>query len=61
MNSLSDNTVSPEEYLAQERVAETKNEYYDGEVRRERGALPDSHQYRFESLESVAGEQVPGL
>ena len=32
MNSLSDNYVSPEEYLAQERVAETKSEYYDGEV-----------------------------
>ena len=32
MNSLADDYVSPEEYLAMDRAAETKSEYFDGRV-----------------------------
>lgn len=32
MNSRADDYVSPEEYLDRERLAETKSEYYDGQV-----------------------------
>jgi Uma2 family endonuclease len=41
MNSLSENYVSPEDYLAQERVAETKSEYYDGQVLAMSGGSPE--------------------
>ncbi|MBX3168247.1 MAG: Uma2 family endonuclease [Candidatus Eremiobacteraeota bacterium] len=40
MNSLADGYVSPEDYLARERLAETKSEYFDGQVLAMSGGTP---------------------
>lgn len=40
MNSLADEHVSPEDYLARDRVAETKSEYFDGRVLAMSGGSP---------------------
>lgn len=41
MNGLSDNFVSPEDYLARDRSAETKSEYFDGQVLAMSGGTPE--------------------
>lgn len=41
MDNLSDNCVSPEDYLAQERLAETRSEYFDGQVLAMSGGSPE--------------------
>jgi Uma2 family endonuclease len=59
MAALRQSYVTPEEYLALERQAETKNEYYNGQIYAMSGASRNHNVIAF-NLASIIGTQLRG-